>query len=992
MAQSGAGFPLWEVRFDEDGRPVDHGAVDAILHELPGKQLTDLFVFSHGWNNDPATARDLYGRFFAALRDVEGQLGQPATPRGRPAVIGTLGIIWPSMRWIDEESPAGGGAAGLAGQGQQGQPVSDAQLVLALKAAYTKPAQQKALDELADLLQKRPAEERALLRFQELMAILTPGPHASGPEEDSGERNLLTADPKDTFLRLGSQAPAPRDQGGAAGWFDPFRRLWGQLWEGGKQALRQATYWEMKNRAGVVGQHGLAPLVVRLNQAQPQLRVHLLGHSFGARLVSFALAGLPAAGPSPVKSLVLLQGAFSHFAFAVSLPFAPMRSGALAGMQARVDGPLAVTHSLKDTAVGVYYPLASASAGQGDAGLLEDFRSRWGAMGYDGAQAVSALSRALGPVGQADLAGLPPGQFVNLDGDQVIVAGGPPSGAHSDIVHPQIAWAVLALSGIAGQAAAAASAGGAATLQGTTPAAQPTTAPAAATTTPPTLLVTTISEAFKIPEQQKEERKQAGLRERDDLPSPVMVELNLFHAQGVDAAIKRLEALYTKLTNKPAKDLERIANTYFRCQLSVNQVGELVRLDQSDEGKEVARRAIYRIWPDYPIHPLIDRSVTTIKADAARRSYDACGAEITWAVIDSGIDENHPHFAPYQNLKGDVAELHRDFTMPRASDSPVPPDVIQSALTDGDLGHGTHVAGIIAGSLLGPPGATPPPHYVGQHIAPDGENAQIELRTFGADQLGGLAGVAPRCKLVSLKVLGPSGQSRSSDVIRALQYIREQVNGNGKLLRVQGVNLSLGYEFNAKWFACGQSPICVEVDRLVRSGVVVVIAAGNTGYGTLQTVQRLTETGMSLTINDPGNANLAITVGSTHRDKPHTYGVSFFSSKGPTGDGRLKPDLVAPGERITSCAAGPLRKQMAHLIPVGAPATQPAAYIDDSGTSMAAPHVSGAIAAFLSIRREFIGQPEKVKEIFLKSATSLGRERYFEGNGLVDLMRAIQSV
>ena len=66
--------------------------------------------------------------------------------------------------------------------------------------------------------------------------------------------------------------------------------------------------------------------------------------------------------------------------------------------------------------------------------------------------------------------------------------------------------------------------------------------------------------------------------------------------------------------------------------------------------------------------------------------------------------------------------------------------------------------------------------------------------------------------------------------------------------------------------------------------------------------------------------------------------------------------------------------------------------MEDSGTSMAAPHVSGVIAAFLSIRREFIGRPDRVKEIFLSTATDLNRDRYFQGRGLVDLMRAIQSV
>src|SRR5581483_7058774 len=194
---------------------------------------------------------------------------------------------------------------------------------------------------------------------------------------------------------------------------------------------------------------------------------------------------------------------------------------------------------------------------------------------------------------------------------------------------------------------------------------------------------------------------------------------------------------------------------------------------------------------------------------------------------------------------------------------------------------------------------------------------------------------------------------------------------------------------DAEMFACGQSPLCVEVDRLVKSGVVVVVAAGNTGYGKVFADERGSKAGLSNTINDPGNSSLAITVGATHRDMPHTYGVSYFSSKRPTGDGRLKPDLVAPGERITSCAAGAMLQSRGGPIPDTKP---PAGYIDDSGTSMAAPHVSGAIAAFLSIRREFIQRPDQVKKIFLDSATPLGRERYFEGCGLVDLMRAIQSI
>ena len=334
--------------------------------------------------------------------------------------------------------------------------------------------------------------------------------------------------------------------------------------------------------------------------------------------------------------------------------------------------------------------------------------------------------------------------------------------------------------------------------------------------------------------------------------------------------------------------------------------------------------------------------------------------------MDSGINKDHRHFKKYSNVDPN-SPLHKDFTLDGAGPF------------DDANGHGTHVAGIIAGEWRVAPEAPEQerPIAISRYLKENGDTELQETRLEGA------SGMAPRCRLVSLRVLDENGKGSVSNLIAAIAHVQEK-NGYGRRLAIHGVNMSLGYNFEPEWFACGQSPLCVEVDRLVKTGVVVVVAAGNTGYGTLKSSIGATSAGMGLTINDPGNADLAITVGSTHRDMPHVYGVSYFSSKGPTGDGRLKPDLVAPGEKIISCATGILKAE-------GAKGRE-CDYVETSGTSMAAPHVSGVIAAFLSIRGEFIGKAERVKELFVSSATDLRRDRYFQGSGLVDLMRAIQSV
>jgi hypothetical protein len=155
--------------------------------------------------------------------------------------------------------------------------------------------------------------------------------------------------------------------------------------------------------------------------------------------------------------------------------------------------------------------------------------------------------------------------------------------------------------------------------------------------------------------------------------------------------------------------------------------------------------------------------------------------------------------------------------------------------------------------------------------------------------LPAISGMAPKAKLVSMKTLDPNGHGRVSDIIRALRAIQE-MNVDGHALRIHGVMIGLAFDYDTERFECGLSPLCVEVDRLVRSGVVVVCAAGNRGFGRQNTVMRENApSGLEVSIEDPGNAELAITVGSTHRDLPKLYGVSYYSSKGPTVDGRNKP-------------------------------------------------------------------------------------------------------
>lgn len=447
------------------------------------------------------------------------------------------------------------------------------------------------------------------------------------------------------------------------------------------------------------------------------------------------------------------------------------------------------------------------------------------------------------------------------------------------------------------------------------------------------------------------------------------------------------------------------------------------------------RRAGTAIW----------RSSMAVKADAARRVFGLSCRDLAWAVVDSGIDARHPAFRRRYHqralgrslpvpLPASVAEespdtqshgLHAewrkanpgqvrredwtdrtrvvatyDFTLIRhllaadGADKASLPEALrqrlaavekrlrkrQQASLSSELRASLQAGRDIDWSLLEELIRVPhdaayevPRHEHGTHVA---GILGADWRMTDGDELFPAAqdvgGLCPEISLYDLRVLDQNGQGDEFNIMAALQFVRS-LNAHKDYLVVHGVNLSLSIPHDVANYACGRTPVCEECERLVGAGIVVVAAAGNEGYLQYVTAKGLTEGYRSISITDPGNGDGVITVGSTHRDQPHTYGVSYFSSRGPTGDGRVKPDLVAPGEKIESVVPHRALKRL-------------------DGTSMAAPHVSGAAALLIARHRELAGQPRRIKETLCRSATDLGRERYFQGAGMLDILRALQSV
>ena len=431
-----AGISYSAARFDKDG-----AALNKLEVTVPDG-TTDVIVVSHGWNNTEEQADQLYTGLFTNFAAV-------ASDQLQNKKIAIVGVIWPSKKFTDVvdaavvEQGRGGGAAFGSSSTAADETIKAkldviatmfdkkaAKKITSAKNQISKlesdlAARRKFVDDLRSLLDESAAheEDNSTLFFKldgsvMLEKLKMPTPLVSSAAASRGGAASVGTHPKTT------------EAGGAAGLGDIFSGIK----SGAIRFVNYLAYYEMKKRAGTVGQKGLAPMLDGL--ADKVQRIHLVGHSFGCRLVTAAAA---TSTTDKLQSMSLLQGAFSHNGFSKSM------NGFFRTVvdKHRIKGPIVITYTQNDRAVGIAYPVASRLAGT-VASAFGDANDKFGGLGRNGAQkmepgeVVQDVDRLLAVGGSYSWQS---GHFHNLESSQYIID---PNGgdAHGFVTGKEVAWAI----------------------------------------------------------------------------------------------------------------------------------------------------------------------------------------------------------------------------------------------------------------------------------------------------------------------------------------------------------------------------------------------------------------------------------------------------------------------------------------------------------------------------------------------------------------------
>lgn len=419
------GFPYKEVQFDKKGNLFDEAEVNVLSTEIQQKEISDLIIVSHGWKNNIDHARQLYTELIC---NIHGVLEAGSGGRLGDRILGFVGVLWPSMKYTPVKLQPGGGAS------LDGAITND--MVFTVLESLTELSDnddaehliEQAKNLVFDLEDRKTAQDNFVELIREIMAD-----DEKDDEVDYEVPGGTETKPGREIIDLLSRPGLMEIQegiGGAAGFGDVFSGIKG----GVMNFLNMTTYWKMKKRAGKVGKKGLYDTITILNNHNPDLAIHLVGHSFGGRVVSAAVRGPDNKPSATVKTMSLLQAAFSHNGFAEN--FDGDRDGYFRRVvtQQRVPGPILITHTKNDKAVGIAYPIASRLS-RDDSAALGDENDRFGGIGRNGAQNTAEVVNDV----LKDHSGIydfEAGGIYNLKADQLI-------SDHSDVTNKAIANMII---------------------------------------------------------------------------------------------------------------------------------------------------------------------------------------------------------------------------------------------------------------------------------------------------------------------------------------------------------------------------------------------------------------------------------------------------------------------------------------------------------------------------------------------------------------------
>ena len=408
-------FDFFPLTFDDRGTLQSPKELDALIERANAAPATDAIFLAHGFRNDDSEATGLYTGF---LKTFRAQLSRPEFEAVAKRRVVVAGVYWPSKPFRETFDEGTGGTRGLQNPAEA---MAGAKAQLEDLKHDASPAQRSTLDKAAKLLPALEGNPKAQDEFVALVLSLLD--HAT-LDKTEGLPQIRKRSGSELLTRL-----SPPAGDGTRG----LGTVFGTIAGGVGQFLNLMTWYVMKDRSGTVGARGVVAAVRALHDRRPAIRIHLVGHSLGGRLMASCAKALCDPPTLQPDSLMLLEAAFSHFGFSPDNGHG--EAGFFRDVIAKrvVKGPFVSTFSAQDTVVGKAYSIMSRLA-RDNTREIGDASDEFGGIGRNGPLKTKEVANApLHPAGTAYH--YKAGVINNLDGSGGLIKN------HGDVTSDAITYA-----------------------------------------------------------------------------------------------------------------------------------------------------------------------------------------------------------------------------------------------------------------------------------------------------------------------------------------------------------------------------------------------------------------------------------------------------------------------------------------------------------------------------------------------------------------------